>query len=74
MLTLNANIWRGEGPILGTNPIGFEVVGLPNSRWALIATGDHKPLTWQILQANDGVTGEWYGKFQSPEEAMATLL
>ena len=53
MLTLHEYIWAGQGPGLLQNrtAIGFEVVGLPPSQQAWIATDNHD---WQVLRATDG--------------------
>ncbi len=72
MLTLHEYIWSGEGPCLAEHrkPIGFEVLGLPESQRAWLATDSHR---WQVLQATKGVMGEWSGQFKSAEEALASL-
>jgi uncharacterized protein DUF4062 len=63
-LTLHEYMWAGEGPGLAFNrrPIAWEVLGMHEAEQAWIANIHH---AWQILRADNGVYGEWSGKFRS---------
>lgn len=71
MLTLREKMWRGEGSVLGVEPIGFEVLGLPESQQAWIVDDSH---SWQVLRATNGVQDDWSGQFKSAEEALGSLV
>ena len=72
MLSLEPYMWKGEGPTLSQNrsAIAFEVLGLPTNRKTLIAELNY---AWKILRVVDGISGEWSGRYSSPEHALASL-
>ncbi|HXP81478.1 MAG TPA: hypothetical protein VN976_16350 [Verrucomicrobiae bacterium] len=49
----------------------FDVLGLPEGQQAEIA---ERRKVWQIRRAsNDGLYGDWYGRFENSDKAMASL-
>lgn len=57
----------GDGPELGTEPIGFAVTHLPVGYTAQINRFGRR---WRILRTIDGAREDWAGAFDSAEDAL----
>jgi hypothetical protein len=72
LLTLHGVMRAGDGSDLTkwTDTVQYEVRGLPPEQQAWIADMHDG---WQILRVKNGVQGQWTGRYDSAEEALAVL-
>lgn len=68
-LTLRPTISFSDGPGHATEPIQFEVGGLPANERALIGS----PPGWRAIHIKNGIYGEWSADFDRPEAALAAI-
>jgi hypothetical protein len=65
-----ADPFRGSGPVIGSEPYRYEVIGLPTGRAAMLARLSG---VWKILRIEPGKNYAWTGSFVSPDDALASL-
>ena len=70
MLTLRTLGISGSGPLIGSKPYLYEVIGLPTGRGAILARLSG---VWKILQTEGGKNYGWTGSFVSADDALASL-
>jgi hypothetical protein len=70
MLTLRALGISGSGPVIGSEPYRYEVIGLPTGRGAMLARLSG---VWKILKIEAGKSYTWTGSFVSTDDALASL-
>ena len=68
MLTLRP--LSGSGPVIGSEPYRYEVIGLPTGRGAMLARLSG---VWKILKIERGKTYAWTGSFVSADDALTSL-
>ena len=70
MLTLRTLGTSGSGPVIGSEPYRYEVIGLPTGRGAMIARLSG---VWKILRIELGKNYAWTGSFVSADDALTSL-
>jgi hypothetical protein len=70
MLTLRALGTSGSGPVIGSEPYRYEVIGLPTGSGAVLARLSG---VWKILRIERGKYYAWTGSFVSAEDALAPI-
>jgi hypothetical protein len=75
MLMLHADAWIAEGPVYASGPIiGYRVGGMPAGEEAKIQNlGGPQIPAWRVLRISNGQSSELEGRFESAEDALATL-
>ena len=71
MLTLRPLRISGSGPVIGSEPYRYEVMGLPAGRGAMLARLSG---VWKILRIEPGRFHAWTGSFGSAEDALASIV
>ena len=74
-LTLQACAWARRGDVALAGPVlEYRVLGMPIQQKALIASfGGRYGYRWKLLRVKDGVSGDWTGNHDTPEQALAQL-
>ena len=70
MLTLRKLEISGGGPVIGSEPDRYEVIGLPAGRGAMLARLSG---VWKILKIEAGKNYAWTGSFVSADDALTSL-
>ena len=70
MLTLSPLGISGSGPVVGSEPDRYEVIGLPAGRGAMLARLSG---VWKILKIEPGKNYAWTGSFVSAGAALTSL-
>ena len=70
MLTLRPLATSGSGPVIGSEPYRYEVIGLPTGRGAMLARLSG---VWKILKIEPGKNSSWTGSFVSADDALTSL-
>jgi len=70
VLTLRPLGTRGSGPVIGSEPYRYEVIGLPTGRGAMLAKLSG---VWKVLKIEAGKNSAWTGSFVSADDALASL-
>ena len=70
MLTLRPLGISGNGPVIGSEPYRYEVIGLPTGRGAMLARLSG---VWKILKIEPGKNYAWTGSFVSADDALTSL-
>jgi hypothetical protein len=70
MLTLRPLGTSGSGPVTGSEPYRYEVIGLPAGRGAMLAKLSG---VWKILKIESGKNHAWIGSFVSADDALTSL-
>ena len=70
MLTLRPLGISESGPVIGSEPYRYEVIGLPTGSGAMLARLSG---VWKILKIEPGKCYAWTGSFVSAEEALASI-
>jgi hypothetical protein len=70
MLTLRAVGTCVGGPVIGTDPYRYEVIGLPTGSGALLA---RLAGVWKILRIERGRCRAWAGSYVSAEDVLASI-
>ena len=69
MLTLRTLGISGSGPVIGSGPYLYEVIGLPTGRAMLARLSG----VWKILKIEPGKCCAWTGSFVSADDALTSL-
>ena len=70
VLTLRPLATSGSGPVIGSEPYRYEVIGLPTGRGAMLARLSG---VWKILEIEAGKTSAWTGSFVTAHDALTSL-
>ena len=70
MLTLRPLGISGSGPVIGSEPDRYEVIGLPTGCGAMLARLSG---VWKILKIEPGKSHAWNGSFLSAGDALTSL-
>jgi hypothetical protein len=70
MLTLRAIRTSESGPVIGSEPYRYEVIGLPTGSGAMLARLSG---VWKILRIERDKGYTWTGSFVSAGDALASI-
>jgi hypothetical protein len=76
IFTLHEDAWLRDGPVYaGGQVTGYRIGGMPDGKTARIANfGAPNRNDWRIMRINaDNTQTDWTGRYESIEDALATL-